>query len=102
MQPRPSPIFGRLTPQATGVPLPVVTMIGSFIAPALGREAPKGPTMTAESINITSLDLMVLKTTDLENINIAPMALSTTRPIVMTTQESTLIGTTRSIPMERF
>ena len=76
-------------------------MIGSFIAPALGREGPKCPTMAAVSINITSLDLMVLRTTDLENINIAPMALSTKRPTIRTTQESTLIGTTRSIPMER-
>jgi len=75
-------------------------MIRSFIAPALGREAPKGPTMAAVSIN-TSLDLMVLKATDLENINIAPMALSTKRPTIRTTQESTLIGTTISIPMER-
>ena len=80
----------------------MATMLGSLIAPALGREAPKGPTMAAESINIISLDLMVLKITDLENINIAPMALSTKRPTIRTTQESTLIGTTRSIPMERF
>jgi len=75
-------------------------MIGSFIAPALGREAPKGPTMAAESIN-TSLDLMVLRATDLENINIAPMALSTTMPTIGPTQESTWTRTTRSIPMER-
>jgi len=75
-------------------------MIGSFIVPKLGRKAPKGPTMAAESIN-TSLDPMVLKTTDLENINIAPMALSTTRPTIGTTQESTRTRTTRSIPMER-
>ena len=77
-------------------------MIGSFIAPALGTEAPKGPTMAAVSINITSLDPMVLKTTDLENINIAPMALSTTMPTIGTTQESTRTRITRSIPMERF
>ena len=76
-------------------------MIGSFKAPAPGTEVPKDPTMAAESINITSLDPMVLRTTDLENINIAPMALSTTRPTIGTTQESTRTRTTRSIPMER-
>ena len=102
MQPRPRPICGRLTPQATRVPLPVATMIRSFIAPALGTEAPKGPTTAAESINITSLDPMVLKTTDLENINIAPMALSTTMPTIGTTQESTRTRSTGSISMERF
>jgi len=57
--------------------------------------------MAVESINITSLDPMVLKATDLENINIAPMALSITRPTIGTTQESTWTRTTGSIPMER-
>ena len=76
-------------------------MIGSFIAPALGTEAPKGPTMAAVSIN-TSLDTMVLKTTDLENINIAPMVLSINMPTIGNIQKSTRTRTTRSIPMERF
>ena len=76
-------------------------MIRSFIVLAVGREAPKGPTMAAESNNITSLDPMVLKTTDLGNINIGPMALNTTRPTIGPTQESTRTRTTGSIPMER-